>query len=172
MNRDIKKFVLRCDLCQRVKYINVNMEGAYRMVHSTEPGDLVCVDFYGPLPRSLGGLEYIFVLLDVFSKYVKLFPIKKENSRTILRKLFNSYIPEMGKPERILADHGTQLTSPKWSDQLREAGIRVIYSSIRHPKSNPVERVMKELGRLFRTLCSDKHTRWSMHIRDIEFFLT
>lgn len=77
----------------------------------------------------------------------------------------------MGKPEKILSDHGTQFTSSKWSKSLRGVGIELIYSSIRHPKSNPVERVMRELGRLFRTLCSDKHTRWAKHMSDMEFFL-
>lgn len=171
MNREIKNFVLRCDLCQRVKYNNFKMEGTFNMVKSDAPGDLICVDFYGPLPRSIGGLEYVFVVMDMFSKYVKLYPIKRENCETILRKIFESYIPEMGTPRRILADHGTQFTTPKWSKKLREAGIQVVHSSIRHPKSNPVERVMRELGRFFRTLCADKHTRWAKHIQDIEFLL-
>lgn len=54
---------------------------------------------------------------------------------------------------------------------MREAGIQVVYFSIRHPKSNPVERMMRELGRMFRTLCSDKHTKWAKYVNDIEFFL-
>ena len=171
MNRDIKQFVLACDLCQRVKSINFNMKRSFKLVRSSEPGDLVCVDFNGPLPRSVGGAQYIFVVLDVFSKYVKLYPIKKETTECVLKKLFDSYIPLMGEPKRILADHGSQFTSPKWSDRLRKAGIQVVFSSIRHPKSNPVERVMRELGRLFRTLCADKHTRWGKCVGDIEFFL-
>lgn len=147
MNRDIKKFVKECDMCQRVKSNNVKMEGTYNMVKSNEPGDLVCVDFYGPLPRSVGGLEYVFVAMDMFSKYVKLYPIKQKICDTILRKMFLSYIPEMGTPKRILADYGTQFTSPRWSTELRKAGIQVVHSSIRHPKSNPVKRIMRELER-------------------------
>lgn len=113
MNQDIKKFVLSCDMCQRVKPCNIQMENAYRRVYSSCPGDLVCVDFYGPLPRSIAGTEYIFVMYDAFSKYIKLYPIKKETTQTILRKVIHSYIPELGKPRRILSDHGTQFTSPK-----------------------------------------------------------
>lgn len=171
MNRDIKKFVISCDLCQRVKIKNQNMEGAFRIVQSSEPGDLVSVDFFGPLPRSIGGMEYIFVVLDVFSKYVRLYPIKRETTDTVLRKLIDSYFPEMGIPKRILSDNGTQFSSPKWGNRLRDLGIGVIFSSVRHPQGNPVERVMRELGRLFRTLCADKHTRWAKCIGDIEFFL-
>lgn len=171
MCKQIKKMVLSCDLCQRVKSINVKMECQYNLVKSSEPGDLVCVDFYGPLPCSVGGVEYIFVMLDAFSKYVKLYSIKKQNTDTILEKICHSYIPEMGKPSRILSDHGTQFTSPKWRDSLNRIGIQVVFSSIRHPKSNPVERTMRELGRLFRTLCADRHTRWAKHVKDMEFFL-
>lgn len=54
---------------------------------------MVCVDFYGSLPRSTEGLEYIFLVLDVFSKYVKLLPIKKENTDIILKKVFDLYCP-------------------------------------------------------------------------------
>lgn len=171
MNRDIKRFVVTCDLCQRVKDLNVKMEGPHRLVQFDKPSDLICVDFYGPLPRSVGGFEYIFVVLDAFSKYVKLYPIRKATTDTVLKRLFNDYIPEMGVPVRILADHGTQFTSSKWSRKLGQSGIRVVYSSIRHPQSNPAERVMRELGRLFRILCSDKHTRWARHLSDIEWFL-
>lgn len=171
MCKQIKNMVLSCDLCQRVKNINVKMEGQYNLVHSLDPGDLVCVDFYGPLPCSVGGVEYIFVMLDAFSKYVKLYSIKKQNTDTILKKICDSYIPEVGNPRRILSDHGTQFTSPKWRDSLNRIGIQVVFSSMRHPKSNPVERTMRELGRLFRTLCADRHTRWAKHVKDMEFFL-
>lgn len=160
MSRQIKKFILSCDLCQRVKSPNEKMIGPYGRVLSEGPSDLVSVDFYGPLPKLTGGMEYIFVILDVFSKYIKLYPIKKEKTEVILGKLFNKYIPEMGKPNRVISDHGSQFTSPKWKNRLRKEGIKVIFSSVRHPQGNPVERVMRELGRLFRTLCADKHTRW------------
>lgn len=171
MTREIKSFVRSCDLCQRVKIQNTNMGGVYHMVKSSKPGDLISVDFFGPLPRSVGGLQYIFVVLDVFSKYVKLYPIKRETTDIILGKLRNSYFLEMGIPQRILSDNGTQFSSPKWSKVLRDLGITVIFSSVRHPQGNPVERVMREIGRLFRTLCSEKHTRWAKCVNDIEFFL-
>lgn len=171
MGKQIKNFVLTCDLCQRVKSLNIKMEGQYKLVESEKPGDLVCVDFYGPLPRSIGGLQYIFIIMDVFTKYVKLYPIKKETTAIVLKKLVELYIPELGVPNRILADHGSQFTSPKWANKLLDLNIKCIFSSIRHPQGNPVERVMRELGRLFRTLCSEKHTSWGKYVADIEYFL-
>ena len=171
MNREVKRFVLSCDLCQRVKSSNAKVEGEFRLVQADKPGDLVTVDFYGPLPCSVGGVEHIFVLFDAFSKYVKSYPIKKATTQIALKKLFEFYIPEMGKPKRILADNGTQFTSPIWGNKLRESGIRSIYNSVRHPQSNPTERVMRELGRLFRTLCSDSHSGWEKRFQILDIFL-
>lgn len=101
MRADIKMFVLSCDLCQRVKSSNIKMEGAFNLVDSTEPEDLVCVDFYGPLPRSTGELQYIFVVMDAFSKYIKLYPIKKESTFIVLKKRTASYFPLMNKPREF-----------------------------------------------------------------------
>lgn len=171
MNIEIKKFVTSCDLCQRVKYSNTNMSSAYHMVQTSEPGDLLGEDFFGPLPRSTGGVKYLFVVMDVFSKFVRLYPIKKENTDTIFKKLFNLYFIEMGICKRILSDHGSQFTLPKWGEKLKNVGIKVLFSSIRHPQGNLVERVMREIGRMFRTLCSEKHTRWPACVSNVECFL-
>ena len=133
--------------------------------------DLVTADFYGCLPRSVGGVEYIFVVLDAYSKYVKLYVIKKETTRTALRVLFHKYVPEMGKSRRLLTDNGTQFKSLVWGEALRKVGIRLVYCSIRQPQSNPTEQVTRELGRLFCTLCSDAHTSWAKDLPEIEYFM-
>lgn len=171
MRRQVKKFVKHCDLCQRVKYLNLSMEGEYCRVEANAPRELVAVDFYGPLPRSIGGVQYLFVMLDVFSKFVRLYPVKRATTRIVLNKIQTDYLPNVGRPQRILSDHGTQFTSSVWRDTLEKWGIRPIFSSIRHPKSNPAERIMKELGRLFRTLCHDQHTRWAKLIPKMEELL-
>ena len=62
MRADIKAYTKACDLCQRVKYLNYKMEGAYQFLKASEPNKMVSVDFYGPLPRSNGGVQYLFVL--------------------------------------------------------------------------------------------------------------
>ena len=151
MNKQIKQCVLTCDLCQRVKYLSIAMAGEYDLVEAEGPNDLATVDFYGPLPRAQGGVQYLFVILDAFSKLLKVYPMKNATTYMSSKRIFENYIPECGKPKRLLSDNGTQFTSPKWKDALEKEGIKVIFSSIRHPQSNPTERVMREIGRLFRT---------------------
>ena len=171
MKQDVKRIVLSCDLCQRVKHISVAMEGEFQLVAASEPCELVTVDFYGPLPRGRGGVEYIFVVLDSFSKLVKLYAMKKATTYAALNRMFTDYIPKCGKPKRVLSDNGTQFSSSKWKDRFNHEGIKVVFSSVRHPQSNPTERVMREIGRLCRTLCSQNHTSWANHLKQIENLL-
>ena len=171
MQRDVRKYVLTCDMCQRVKYLTIAMEGQFEMVNAEAPSDLATVDFYGPLPRGRGGVEYIFVILDAFSKIVRLYPLKKATTQIALKKIIEHYIPDCGKPNKILSDHGTQFTSPRWREELEKLNIKVLFSSIRHPQSNPTERVMREIGRLFRTFCVGSHASWAQYVEKIQTLL-
>jgi hypothetical protein len=54
---------------------------------------------------------------------------------------------------------------------LENLGIIVRYSPIRHPESNPAERVMKELGKFFKIYCSKTHKRWPEFVSHIQDWL-
>ena len=95
------------------------------------------IDFYGPLLTPVGGVKYILTAIDVFS-----------NTLAVINKIFKDYIVRFGKPVAIMMGHGTQFTSKKWTDTLRENGIKLIFSSIRHPQSNIVERIHSERATL------------------------
>lgn len=153
MKKEIKQRIKSCDLCQRTKHLNITMEGKFKSIIVQNQNELISVDFYGPLPKSKGGLKYIFVVKDNFSKLITLYPIKKANTRTCLNKLITRYFKEKGKPNRILSDHGTQFTSAVWKNELAAEGVEICFSSIRHPQSNPVERTMRELGRMLKAYC-------------------
>ena len=78
---------------------------------------------------------------------------------------------EEGQYKDGFKEDGTQFTSPIWNDRLAREGIRVMFASVRHLQSNPTERVMRELGRLFRTLSFEAHASCAKHIPRRESFL-
>ena len=88
-----------------------------------------------------------------------------------MNRLFNQYFKTLAIPKRILSDHGTHFTSNLWKQRLSELEIDVIYSSIRHSQSNSVKRVMRELGRAFRAVCTENYTSWALHVPKIELVL-
>lgn len=40
-------------------------------------GDLIAVNIIGNLPKRQGGTQYIFIILDTFTKFVKLYKLKR-----------------------------------------------------------------------------------------------
>lgn len=79
----------------------------------SQPLQAIAIDLMGPLPKGQRGAQYILAILDIFSKYIKFYAIKKATTKTILCKLINHYIPAVGKIITILADNGTQFHNQK-----------------------------------------------------------
>jgi hypothetical protein len=171
LGRKVRRYVAHCDTCQRVKHPNRAYE-IERVSHlPTKPGELTTVDLYGPLPTGRGGVKYLLVCLEFFSKHVKLYPLKSATTRSCLNKLRNQYLQEVTKPKVILSDHGSQFASPAWQRALADMGIQCKYSPIRHPESNPTERVMRELGKYFKIYCNKTHKKWPELVPYIEKWL-
>ncbi|PNF28428.1 hypothetical protein B7P43_G15944 [Cryptotermes secundus] len=171
LGRKVRKFVAHCDICQRVKHPNRSYE-IERISHlPTRPGELLTVDLYGPLPTGRGGVKHLLVCLEFFTKHVTLYPLKAATTQSCLRKLRDHYFQSVIKPEVILSDHGSQFASPTWRRALSDLGIQCRYSPIRHPESNPTERVMRELGKYFRIYCHETHRKWPELVPYIENWL-
>jgi hypothetical protein len=66
LGRKVRKFISRCDTCQRVKHPNRSCAVQDLSNLPRKPGDLCAVDFYGSLPVGRFGFRYIFVCFDVF----------------------------------------------------------------------------------------------------------
>ena len=77
----------------------------------------------------------------------------------------------MNKPSCILSDHGTQFASQMWKKKLPELDVTVRYSPIRHPESNPVERVMRKTGKYCKIYCHTMQKKWPELISKIESWL-
>lgn len=167
----IRKVVRSCVLCQKTKTSTVRIEGEMRSVLSDVPLGRVLVDLYGPLPPGWNQVRYIFVVLDNFSRFVRLYPVKRATAVTVTNRMIDDYISTYGKPRCIVSDHGVQFRSKVWQKRLLDLGIPPTMTSVYHPQSNPAERVMRELGRMFRTYCHENHIEWPRHVPYIEWVL-
>jgi hypothetical protein len=82
------------------------------------PRKLISLDLMGPLPRGQLGSRYILAMIDVFSKHIQLYAIRKADASTIIKRIREEYIPKMGHFERILTNNGTQFHSKKWEEAM------------------------------------------------------
>lgn len=160
MSKNIYMILRTCHSCQVNKHLNCSYRGIYKPIVPEAPNQLLSVDIYGPLPRSKHGNKYLFVCMDVFTKFTQAYPIKRPNTNNCIRMIERHYIPLAGKPDSILSDHGKAFTSAKWKLETERLQIHHIMSTIRHPESNPVERQMREINRILRTYSDERHDQW------------
>ena len=167
----LRQILSTCDSCQRNK---IPTTASMIILESVKPDnlfELISVYFFGPLTKTKYGYEYILIMIDTFTKYTKLYPLRKATCNATIGKLDN-FIAQIGKTQKVLTDRGTQFTSKKWKEALEERDIKGILTSIRHPQANMVERVNRELSRFFRTFLQvDKHNLWFNWVEEIEKIL-
>lgn len=168
MFKTIKRITKLCDVCQKYKDSgNRHIVGMTQPIVPTHKGELLSADYYGPLPTSTGGVKYLLVVVDNFTKYVELYTLRRATTAATLRRICQ-YITTHGKPECILTDNGTQFTTKKWTQGLAKLGITPRFTAIRNPCTNIAERWNRQLGNLFRIFVRERHTKWATHVKLIQ----
>jgi hypothetical protein len=87
INKTVYRIIRSCDICQRCKDHHRENYGETKPMIPKQKGEMVSIDFYGPLVTSSGGVKYILVMVDNFTKFVKLYTLKRATTRATLRKL-------------------------------------------------------------------------------------
>ncbi|CAB3260074.1 unnamed protein product, partial [Arctia plantaginis] len=166
LTKTLKQILRSCDLCQKAKHTNKSTVGECKAVLTNDVGEIVMVDWYGPLPVSRFGMQYILVVQDSFSKYVQLYPARRATTQAAIKSVVKYY--GLIQIKTIVSDNGRQFTSKAWYETLQGMGIRVSHTTVRNPRPNSTERVNKELGRLMRSYCHGSHSSWALIITNIE----
>lgn len=112
-------------------------------------------------------MKYLLVIVDNFTKYVELYALRRATTNVSLKRL-QQYITTHGKPNSVLTDNGTQFTSHKWTQGLKDLNIKPKYTAIRNPCTNIAERWNRQLGNLFRIFVRERHTKWATYIKTIK----
>ena len=167
----VRQRLSTCDSCQRNKVSNQTCFSEMQNYLPEKPNEILSIDFYGPLPSSGRGFKYILSTIDAFLKFMVLYPLRRANTKAVISKFSKDHFPKFGKPLKIITGHGTQFTSPQWSNFLKKTNIQPVFSSLRHPQGNIMERIHRELSRFFTSLVKEKHSSWRSWVKIVESFI-
>lgn len=95
----------------------------------------------GPIDKQRLVKQYIFLIIDLFTKFVKLYSIKSTTSKEVIACL-SQYFAYYSKPKVIVLDRRTAFTSKKFNDFIEENTIKHVNIATGSPKANEqIERV-------------------------------
>lgn len=165
---DVARYIRHCQTCLQTKPEQKAPKGHMLSLSTTcsRPWQIVSVDIVGPLPRSSSGYCYIFSLLDCFSKFTLLFPMRNATAAKVTQ-LLEEQILLYGAPEKIISDNGVQFKSRLFREKAEEYDIQIAYTANYHPQANPVERVHRVIKTMLTAYVANKHTSWDKYLSKI-----
>jgi transposase InsO family protein len=99
----------------------------------------------GPLKRTLGGFEYIYVAIDKFTKWIEYKPLVKFNATKAV-EFMQDIMYQFSMPNRIITDLDSPFIAIEFRSWTQDCGISIDYASIAHPQANgQVERANGQL---------------------------
>jgi hypothetical protein len=165
----IRKYTESCEVCKILKAkvpapIKINMAPI-----ATKPFETVSFDFIGPLVKTDAGNKYILVVIDLFSRYTKLYAMADKNSCGVVDCLcdtFNNY----GYPTTLISDNALEFTSNTMKLFSNIYSIKKKEVLPYSPQSNGiVERCNGRINKLLRLYVNSiSHGQWDMYLGSVE----
>lgn len=168
MNSDVRHFVTNCDTCKETKAPNIILRPPMgRQIVAERPFQRIFTDLLGPYPRSKQGHVQILVVLDQFSKFPLLQPLKKATAKEITDYLEKQVFHVFGVPESIYSDNGVQYKSKEFAALLNKYGVHHITAATHTPQANSSERVNRSVLAAVRSYIDEDHSRWDEQLSAI-----
>lgn len=164
MEKRIRNVLSRCKLCQKAKPPTISHSAPLFPIIPSKLKQLAAVDLFGPLPRTNNGFSFVFVAIELTSKFVSFTPLRRATAKTVTNAFVKNFLKDVGHIDKVISDNGPQFRSHDWARMLRRRNIKPVFISLYHAASNPCERVMKELGKLCRLYCYRRHNTWDRYL--------
>lgn len=134
------------------------------------PFDTLHIDHFGPLPSVNSKQKHILVVVDAFTKFVKVYPVTSTSTKEVCRTL-DKYFEFYNRPARIISDRGTCFTSNEFNEFMDKHNIQHIKNAVASPQANGqverINRVLKNmLGKLTEPLL---HSDWVQQLKHVEY---
>ncbi len=168
MSRDVDQYVSKCIKCVQSKSPHIKPVPS-RPVTSEAPWEVLSVDFLGPYAKSNKSNRYIFVVLDIFTKFVGIYPLRDATTKHVVHCL-KSVFTLFGFPKTIISDNGNQFGSRMYIDYLSSVGIMAHYIPPYHAQANPVERYNQTVKSMVRATMK-RTNDWDRCLEEIRFAL-
>eukprot|EP00873_Tetraselmis_striata_P035652 jgi/Tetstr1/455916/TSEL_042697.t1 len=171
MHKDVGAMVKQCRACDHVK-------ASFNQKHDRlKPMPLFglfyrfSVDSAGPLPTSSEGHKYVIVIVEHFSKWIELVPVRDLEASTTAKAFHERVLARYGAPVAVVTDNGITEYQGAFREQLERRGIQPVDIPPWHPQANGMaERIVQVLKVALRKIVPTLGTAsWHSWMPVIEF---
>ncbi|KAK9674756.1 Integrase zinc binding domain, partial [Popillia japonica] len=169
LKEKIKIYISNCLKCITYSPITGKREGfLHNLPKGSIPFNVVHIDHVGPFEKTRFRHKYILVIIDSFTKFVKLYACVKTDTKEVIKHL-REYFSYYSKPGKIISDRGSCFTSTEFKAFLNNQGICHSMIATGMPQANgQVEVINKSISAMCSKLTTDI-SKWDDVLGQVEF---
>lgn len=163
--------IKNCLKCISYSPITGKREGFLHLVpKGNVPFSVLHIDHLGPVNTQQLQKRHILVMIDVFTKFVKLYATKTTSSKEAINCL-TQYFQNYSRPQLIVSDRGTCFSSREFQEFMEENHIKHTKVATGSPQANgQVERINRILAPLLGKLLQDPTSKsWNKILASVEY---
>ena len=165
MMKDVQDFCKRCEQCSSRSQPVPRPRAALGELHASEPFETVAIDLLTNLPTTPSGHKHLLVVIDHFTRWCEVYPLKDMSATTVASTLVNEYFSRYGCPKKLHSDCAANFTGQVIAEMCRLFGIQKTKISAYHPQGDgKVERMMRTLLSMLSKYLEDNHDEWDVHL--------
>ena len=168
--KDVELAQLRCERCSKFKRPSNSRQGFLQPMLSGEPWERIGLDITGPHPTSARGNVYILTLIDHFTKWIEIFPMRNQEAATVAKLLVDRVFCVYGLPMQILTDQGRNFESDLFREICRFLSVDKIRTTAYKPSTNGnIERFHATLNSMLAKMVSENQRDWDDKLSAVAF---
>ncbi len=168
LHEKVRAFIKHCPCCQKMNQLRIPIQTLGFTAATYTPMERINIDTIGPLPADSHGNIYIIVIIDCFSRWIRLIPCSDVTAETAARTALLPWLCDYGTPEVILSDNGTQFVNHLWTALSEIVGTTLRQTTPYSKEENTiVERSNKEVMRHLRNILFDRNIEiadWGLYV--------
>ena len=171
IRRDVTAYCRACHECAKCNLAAHARPGLLKPLPScTAPFDRVHMDLL-QLPTTATGFKYVVVIIDAFSRWVELIPIRSKEALPVAEAIITGWVCRHGAPRNFTSDLGKEFTNAILKEICKRLNIEQMYTTPGHPASNGMaERVNRKLLNYLRKY-HEKEIAWEEQLPYAAFAL-
>ena len=161
MSRDVRRWIRGCLDCRRRKTNEPRRHGLTGSLIQHKPWERLSIDFLlKELPISKEGYRFALVVMDDFTRWPIVIPLKAKDMMEIVDGLMDRVFAVHGLPKVVHSDNEFVLVSEAMDYIFKRLGVRRSTITFRHPQGNArVERFMRYINAAM-TISLEKYEDW------------
>ncbi len=169
LEKDVREYVKCCRRCVISKTPEPEGRAPLENIITTEPLELVCIDFWSAEDSANRSLD-VLVVTDQFTKVASAFLCPNQSAKAVAHQLWHNYFCVYGFPGRIHSDRGANFESALIAELLNVAGVQKSRTTPYHPMGNGAcERMNRTLGNMIRALPAKTKHKWPQVLKSLTF---